>query len=129
MVNGKVSTLTNTGMNARLISTVTKLAIYSEPMSPQTKSGCSVNSSGPGRRPQIIMPPNKIAVVGEPGMPSVIIGSIEPVEAALLAASGAATPDTLPLPKLSGFLENVLAMPYDISDAGVAPAAGKVPTK
>jgi len=57
------------------------------------------------------MPPNKIAVVGEPGIPSVIIGSIEPVEAALFAASGAATPATLPLPKVSGFFEKVLAKP------------------
>ncbi len=44
-------------------------------------------------------------------MPSVIIGSIEPVDAALLAASGAATPETLPLPKVSGSLEKVLASP------------------
>ena len=33
------------------------------------------------------MPPRRMAVVGEPGMPSVSIGSIAPVDAALLAAS------------------------------------------
>ena len=80
-------------------------------MRPQTKSGCSVNSSGPGRSPQMIMPPSRIAVVGDPGMPRVIIGSIDPVEAALLPASGAATPAMLPLPKESGSRENVLASP------------------
>ncbi len=44
------------------------------------------------------MPASSTAVVGEPGMPSVIIGSIAPVEAELLAASGAATPSMAPLP-------------------------------
>ena len=77
----------------------------------------------------MIMPPSRMAVVGDPGIPSVIIGSIEPVDAALLAASGAATPATLPLPNVSPSFENVLARPYDISEAGVAPAAGSVPTK
>ena len=43
-------------------------------------------------------PPNKMAVVGDPGMPRVSIGSIDPVLAALLAASGATTPSILPLP-------------------------------
>ena len=59
----------------------------------------------------MIMPPSRMAVVGEPGMPRVIIGSMEPVEAALLADSGAATPATLPLPKDSGSFEKVLARP------------------
>ena len=46
----------------------------------------------------MIMPPSRMAVVGEPGMPSVSMGSMEPVEAALLAASGATTPLISPLP-------------------------------
>ena len=54
------------------------------------------------------MPPSRMAVVGEPGMPSVSIGSIEPVLAALLAASGATTPSTLPLPKLFGIFGHLL---------------------
>ena len=70
-----------------------------------------MNSSGPGRKPQMIMPPSRIAVVGDPGIPKVIIGSMEPVEAALFADSGAATPVTLPLPKDSGSFEKVLARP------------------
>ena len=57
------------------------------------------------------MPPSRIAVVGDPGIPRVSIGSIEPVLAALLADSGAATPSMLPLPKESGSLDIVLAMP------------------
>ena len=80
-------------------------------MSPHTKSGLFTKSNGPGRSPQMIMPPSRIAVVGEPGMPSVIIGSIEPVLAALLAVSGAATPAILPLPKVSGSRDIVFATP------------------
>ena len=51
------------------------------------------------------------AVVGEPGMPSVTIGSMAPVEAELLAASGAATPLIEPLPYSFGFLAVILVMP------------------
>ena len=43
---------------------------------PQTKSGRSTNSIGPGFRPQIIRPPIITAAVAEPGMPSASIGSI-----------------------------------------------------
>jgi hypothetical protein len=50
-------------------------------------------------------------VVGEPVKPRVFIGSMEPVDAAVLAASGAATPAGLPLPKVSGSFEKVLARP------------------
>ena len=57
------------------------------------------------------MPPGSTAVVGEPGMPSVSIGSIEPVEAALLADSGAETPLSAPLPNFSGCLAVILATP------------------
>ena len=57
------------------------------------------------------MPPSRIAVVGEPGMPSVSIGSIDPVLAALFADSGATTPSTLPLPNESGSFAIDLATP------------------
>ena len=57
------------------------------------------------------MPPSRIAVVGEPGMPRVSMGSMAPVEAALFAASGATTPLTSPLPKFSGVFEVILATP------------------
>ena len=70
-----------------------------------------MNNMGPGTNPQITMPPSKRAVVGDPGMPRVSIGSNDPVEAALFAVSGAATPSIFPLPKLSGFFDDDLAMP------------------
>jgi hypothetical protein len=46
-----------------------------------------------------------IAVVAEPGMPSVSIGTMAAVAAALLADSGAATPSMAPLPKRSGVFD------------------------
>ncbi len=52
-----------------------------------------------------------MAVVGEPGIPSVSIGNMDPVLAALLADSGAATPSSAPLPNFSGFFEICLATP------------------
>ena len=46
-----------------------------------------------------------IAVVAEPGMPSVSIGTIAAVAAALLADSGPATPSIAPRPNSSGCFE------------------------
>ena len=85
-------------MKAILMISEKKLAAYRLAIRPQTNSLCSVKRSGPGSRPQMTMPPSSIAVVGEPGMPSVSIGSMEPVDAALFAASGATTPSMFPLP-------------------------------
>ena len=44
-------------------------------------------------------------------MPSVSIGSIEPVEAELFAASGAATPPGWPLPNSEGVFDTILETP------------------
>ena len=49
------------------------------------------------------------AAVGEPGMPSVIIGSIAATPAAWAAVSGATTPSSSPLPNRSGCFEKRLA--------------------
>ena len=88
-----------------------------------------MNKSGPGVSPHKIIPPSKIAVVGEPGMPSVSMGSILPVLAELFAHSGATTPAGTPEPNSFEFFYNCFVIPFDISDAGVAPAAGRIPTK
>ena len=72
-------------------------------MSPQTNSGFSLNSIGPGWRPQMMSPPSITAAVGVPGIPSVIIGSSDAPPAACAAVSGATTPSISPLPKPSGF--------------------------
>ena len=61
---------------------------YIEAIRPQTKSAFSTKSSGPGCRPQIRRPPSSTAAVGEPGTPSVSIGSSAEVPAACAAVSG-----------------------------------------
>ena len=71
-----------------------------------------------------------MAVVPEPGMPKVKSGTQEPVQAALLAASGAANPRALPRPiAVSDRFGKVFSNPYARKDAIVAPAPGNVPTK
>ena len=84
---------------------------YMMAIRPQTNSFFSTNSSGPGCRPQISRPPSSTAAVGEPGMPSVSIGSSALVPAACAAVSGAITPSISPSPNLSLFFENRRAMP------------------
>ena len=49
--------------------------------------------------------------------------------AELFAHSGATTPAGTPEPNSFEFFDNCFVIPYDISDAGVAPAAGRIPTK
>ena len=69
---------------------------------PQNTSGCSLTSVGPTEMPCSIRAPISTAVIGLVGMPSASIGTKAPVEAALLAVSGPATPATAPLPNSSG---------------------------
>ena len=63
------------GTKASTISTPMTLPVYMLAMRPHTKSGFSLNSMGPGCSPQMMSPPSMTAAVGEPGMPSVIMGS------------------------------------------------------
>ena len=129
MPYGTRSARTNSGMNAVLRTSSITLAMYCEAISPQTNCGFFSNSSGPGRRPHIIRPPSMIAVVAEPGMPSVSIGTIAPVAAALLADSGPATPSIAPRPNSSGCFETFFSTAYDMKVAIVGPAPGRMPTK
>ena len=69
---------------------------------PQTRSGLSVNSSGPGWRPYCWKPASMMAAVAEVGRPSVSSGTSVPAAEALLAASGPATPSMAPWPNSSG---------------------------
>ena len=70
------------GTKASTISTPMILPVYMLAIRPQTNSGFSVNSNGPGWSPQMIRPPSMTAAVGEPGMPSVIIGNMAAMPAA-----------------------------------------------
>ena len=57
------------------MTTPMTLPVYMLAMRPQTNSGFSLKSIGPGWSPQMMSPPSMTAAVGEPGMPSVIMGS------------------------------------------------------
>ncbi len=63
--------------------------------------GLSTIRRGPGVTLSAISAPSRMAVVPDPGMPSVSSGTKEPVQAALFADSGAARPLTEPLPNWS----------------------------
>jgi len=60
--------------------------------------------------PSIISAPIMMAVAPEPGTPKVSIGTMAPMEAALLAHSGAATPSITPVPNSSPRFEVRFAM-------------------
>jgi hypothetical protein len=92
-------------------STPITLPVYMLAISPHTNSGFSTNSIGPGWRPQMRSPPSITAAVGDPGMPSVIIGSIAATPAECAAVSGATTPSSTPVPNFSGCRENRRANP------------------
>jgi putative tricarboxylic transport membrane protein len=111
MLNGMRRIAAKSGTQVSTTSSPAMLPRYMLAISPHTKSFCSTKSSGPGCRPQISRPPSSTAAVGEPGMPSVIIGSSALVPAACAAVSGAMTPSISPLPNLSPFFDMRLAMP------------------
>ena len=105
--------------------------MYIDTMTAQNISGLSDISLGPGVTFKAINAPNKIAVVPDPGIPSVSKGTKDPVQAALLAVSGAAKPLIEPFPNsFCSFSEARLrSTAYPKNDAIVAPAPGKTPIK
>lgn len=83
---------------------------YMEAISPQATSASFTKKEGPGEMPSIISAPIMMAVAPEPGTPKVSIGTMAPMEAALLAHSGAATPSITPVPNSSPRFEVRFAM-------------------
>ena len=86
---------------------------------------------GPGDTFKAISAPRRIAVVPEPGIPSVSKGTKDPVQAALFALSGAARPFTEPFPNCSrsSGVAKLRSTAYPRNDAIVAPAPGITPIK
>src|SRR2546422_1370017 len=82
IANGSRRIAAKNGTNASTISTPMMLPVYMLAISPQTKSGFSLNRSGPGWSPQMMSPPSITAAVGEPGIPSVSMGSMAATPAA-----------------------------------------------
>jgi hypothetical protein len=60
--------------------------------------------AGPGWMPHITKAPIRIAIPDDPGIPERSVGRSDAPSLGLLAVSGAMTPRTSPLPKLSGSL-------------------------
>src|SRR4029450_10720776 len=100
MANGILRMAANNGTKASTISTPMMLPVYIEAISPHTNSGFSLNSIGPGCSPQMISPPSITAAVGEPGMPSVSIGSMAAQPGAVAAVPGEPPPSQLTLADL-----------------------------
>ena len=76
------------------------LAMWSEATRPQTGSGWRSKRSGPGWTSSEMSMARITAVVPDPGTPGLSMGMSAPPEAALLPASGAATPRGSPWPKV-----------------------------
>ena len=72
--------------------------MYMLAITPQKRSGLLLISKGPGWSPRIIRAPIRMAVEGLTGIPRLRRGIKVPLEAALLAASGPATPSIVPVP-------------------------------
>src|SRR5262249_43948479 len=86
---------------------------YIDATNPQNTSGCSLTSIGPTETPWIISGPITTAVIGLVGMPRASNGTKAPVEAALFAVSGPATPATAPLPNSLGCFDTLRSIAYD----------------
>ena len=100
----------NTGIRGRFSTSRMMLPKYMLSISPQTRSGRSRNSIGPGGMPCMMKAAKRTAVVPEPGTPKVNMGTKAPQVAALFAASGAAIPSTAPLPKRCGVLDSFFSV-------------------
>src|SRR4030042_4662262 len=67
------------------------------------------------------------AIAGLGGIPRERRGIREPPVAALLAASGPATPSIAPFPNLSGCLETFFSTAYETKEERTGPPPGKIP--
>ena len=88
-------------------------------------------SRGPGDMFRAMSAPSSIAVVPDPGIPSVRSGTNDPVHAALFAHSGAASPFTDPFPNFfcSFSVAIFRSTAYPRKLAIVAPAPGSTPIR
>ena len=96
-------------ISGRLSTISIRLPIHMLTIMPQNRPGFCSMTWGPGTMPWIIMPPIIIAITALEGMPSVSMGMNEVCAAALLAASGAATPSIMPVPNFSGVRESLFS--------------------
>src|SRR5882724_3135236 len=108
-------------MSGRFNTSSMALPMYMLVMIPQKTSGACLTSKGPGWSPWIIKAPSRIAMTALAGMPRVSRGMNAPPAAALLAASGPATPSIAPAPNRSGCRDTRFSTAYEANDAMIAP--------
>src|SRR5258708_30666826 len=85
--------------------------------------------SGPGLSPHSTSAASNMAVVPDPGMPSVKSGTSAPPGSELLAPSGAATPSITPLPNCSPRGDTPFSTPSDKNHAIVEHPPRSAPTR
>ncbi len=105
------------------------LPTYMLAITPQKISGCSRINRGPGCTPWMRKALSSTAITTLGAMPRVSSGIIEPPVAALFAASGAATPSIIPVPKRSGCFESRRSSAYEMKVGMIAPIPGRMPRK
>ncbi len=106
-----------------------KFAMNNAAIKPQTTSGLFENNNGPGVMLSDINTASNTAVVPEPGTPSANIGTNAPPAAALLPASGAATPLGSPVPNVFSLSTSRFSIEYEMNDPSEAPAPGSTPAR
>ena len=124
---GICSTFTHSPASGRFSTMSSTLPMYRLAISAQTRSPWFWKSWGPGWMPydwKAVMMMAAVAVVGRPRVSS---GTSTPAAAALLAASGPATPSIAPRPNCSLFFDSFFSLAYDRKVATSAPPAGMVP--
>src|SRR5438128_12098037 len=99
--------------SGKLSASNMRLPTYIEATKPQNTFGCSFTSVGPGGTPWINSAAISTAVIGPVGRPSASMGPNAPVEAALLADAGPATPATAPLPNSRGLFQSRRSTPQE----------------
>src|SRR5688572_22265429 len=124
---GMRSRFTNNPTSGRLSASSIRLPTYIEATKPQNTVGWSFTSVGPGGTPWMSSAAISTAITGPVGMPSASIGTNAPVDAALLAASGPATPATAPLPNSSGVFEMRFSSAYDMKLEMMCAEPGMMP--
>ena len=85
------------------------LAMTTIQTSVKTMSRCSLSICGPGAIPMLMNAISSSAMLSPPGMPKASVGRRPPPSLAPTVASGAITPSTLPVPKVSGCFEVCMA--------------------
>src|SRR5262245_264731 len=119
----------NSPTSGRLSTSNIWLAMYIAAMTVQNSSGWSCTNVGPGTIPLSSNAASTSAIVGANGIPNASNGTNAAPAAALLAASGPATPSTAPRPNFSGCFDSFRSATYDANVDSTAAGPGTRPSR